>query len=166
MNRRAMGGLVGLLGASMCVAADATVEETLQARWTAAYNSGDAASLGAMYATDARLQQGYCPVVAGREAIEEFWRGDLGDGTTKTYLELEDSLSLDGVLYVSGSYAVEIPATDSAAARRTGGTYSQIWGHEERTGWTIHRETWSNLACADIVVEPPPSAAPEPTTSI
>ena len=167
MHRRATYGLAGMLAGGLCMANDASVEETLSARWTEAYNSGDIEALGAMYAADARLQQGYCPIVAGRDAIENFWREDAGEAATKTYLIVEDTLSVDGLLYLRGHYAVEVGETPAAEARRVGGTYSQVWRHEDATGWTIHRETWSNLACADIVVEPAPSErepAAEPGT--
>lgn len=161
MKRRATCGLAAMFVSGLCMANDAALESALQARWTEAYNSGDIKALGAMYAADARLQQGYCPAVTGRDAIEAFWRADLGEAVAKTYLLLEDSLSVDGLLYLRGNYAVEIAGAPGADARRVGGTFSQVWRHEDATGWTIHRETWSNLACADIVVEPP-SAGGQP----
>jgi ketosteroid isomerase-like protein len=155
MDLRLACALSGVAVSSLALAAEAPLEVRLSARWTAAYNSGDMAALGAMYAIDARLQQGYCPLVTGRDAIVAFWRGDLGDSSTKTHLEIEDTLSLDDAMYVSGSYAVEIAGTQTESARRVGGTYTQIWRHEEATGWTIQRETWRNLACAEVTVEPP-----------
>src|SRR5688572_28519035 len=102
MGLRVLVALTAVLVSTICSADDVAVEETLRARWTAAYNSGDVAALSAMYAADARLQQGYCPIVAGRDAIEAFWRDDLGEGAAKTYLEVEDALSLEGALYLSG----------------------------------------------------------------
>lgn len=155
-------GVASALVGTVCFADAAAVEASLSARWTAAYNSGDIAALSAMYAVDARVQQGYCPTVTGRDAIEEFWRSDLGDGTTKTYLEIEDTLNADGLMYLGGRYAVKIAATSASAARRVGGTYTQVWRHEDSTGWPIHRETWANLACAEVVVEPPKTPEEEP----
>ena len=162
MTCRVLCALTGALIAMATSADEPSVEKALQDRWTAAYNSGDVEALSAMYAADARLQQGYCPMVAGRDAIEAFWRDDLGEETTKTYLEVEDTLAFEDGLYLRGTYAVEIAATHEVEARRVGGTYSQIWRHDEATGWTIHRETWANLACADIVVKPPANAESAP----
>lgn len=155
MRSRVVFALASVLVGTVCSANDSAVEVALQARWTAAYNSGDATALAAMYAADARLQSGYCPAIAGRAAIEKFWRDDLVEGTTTTQLEIHDALAFEGALYVSGKYAVDIAATPAVEARRVGGTYTQIWLHEEGRGWTIHRETWGSLACADIVVKPP-----------
>lgn len=146
--------------------ADNAVEESLRTQWIAAYNSGDAEALSDMYAADARLQQGYCPIVVGRDAIEDFWRDDIGDGTVKTDLKIEDTVRDDGMMYLRGSYAVEV--VGAPAGRRIGGVYTQVWRHDDATGWTIHRETWTNLACAKISVEPSPSeeAGPEASTAI
>ncbi len=139
---------------------EAPLEHTLGARWTEAYNSGDIEALSAMYAADARLQQGYCPAVEGREAIEAFWRGDVGEGTSTTHLEVNDSLSVEGLIYVSGNYAVEV--TDGAEPpNRTHGTYVQIWRRDDAARWTIVRETWTNLACAKIRLHSEPGEAVE-----
>lgn len=154
MKRHIILVCVVFLAGNVGAVADNGVEEGLRTRWLAAYNSGDAEALSEMYAADARLQQGYCPTVVGRDAIEQFWRDDIGDGTAKTHLEIEDTLSHDGMMYLRGSYAVE--TLGGPTERRIGGTYTQIW-RLESAGWTIHRETWTNLACAEVRVEPPPA---------
>lgn len=146
-------GLALVLLGSASLADDLRVEETLRARWADAYNRGDIDALGAMYAADARLQQGYCPVVTGRDAIKAFWLGDLGGGTATTHLRVEDTFRAEDLVYVSGTYAVEF--TDAEAeAGEMGGTYLQIWRRLGSEDWVIFRETWTNLACAKIHVEP------------
>lgn len=152
-------GLVGGLLGVPCTANELPVAETLRARWADAYNSGDIEALSAMYAADARLQQGYCPVVAGRDAIKAFWLGDMGDGSATTHLRVDDAFRATDVVYVSGTYAVEftVPAEgQDAEGERShmAGTYLQIWQHDGASGWTIRRETWTNLACAEIRVRP------------
>ena len=128
-------------------AAEGTVEETLRARWTDAYNSGDVKTLSAMYASDARIQHGYCPAVTGRDAIETFWSEDLSEGAPRTHLEIVDSFSLDEVIYLSGNYVVEV---EGSTEPHTGGTYTQIWRRDGASEWTIYRESWTNLACAKL----------------
>lgn len=158
-NALVLGLVGGVLGFSSA-ADELPVAETLRARWAAAYNTGDIEALSAMYAADARLQQGYCPVVAGRDAIRAFWLGDMGDGSATTHLRVDDSFRATDVVYLSGTYAVEFTVAaegqDAAEAQRSqiAGTYLQIWQHDEAAGWTILRETWTNLACAEIRVRP------------
>lgn len=141
--------IAGILVSFACSAAEPSVEEALRTRWTTAYNNGDFAELAAMYATDARLQEGYCPAVVGRDAISDYWRGDLGGGAT-THLALDDTFSAGDLVYLSGKYSVEV----EASGKTVGGTYLQIWRHAGPAGWTIYRETWTNLACAEIVINP------------
>lgn len=156
-----LSSIAGVLFVSTTRANDQPLEVTLPGRWLAAYNSGDIEGLGAMYAADARLQQGYCPVVEGREAITKFWRGDMGDGTSTTRLEVVDTFMADDVIYLSGNYAVEFGQAD-APRKQFGGAYVQIWRREGASDWSIVRETWTNLACAQIHVGPDEDADEAP----
>lgn len=155
--------VIGWLSALTAFAAGADsppVGDTLRARWITAYNSGDVEALGAMYSADARLKQGYCPVVHGRDAIEAFWRDDMSEGGVTTHMRVEDTFSTGDLVYLSGSYAVEfVDKTDEPAS--IGGTYLQIWRRGEAADWTIFRETWTNLACAEIRVGPNDEEATE-----
>ncbi len=154
-------GLALFGGLLACAAAGSTIEETLGARWTAAYNSGDIAALGARYADDARVQHGHCAAVIGRGAIEEFWRGDMGEGSARTHLSVVDSFTLEHLIYVSGQYAVEVEGVPVPHI----GTYMQIWRRaDSATSWSIHRETWTNLACTQTTgdAEPPADERTQP----
>jgi ketosteroid isomerase-like protein len=141
--------LAGVVWNMTCGAAEPSVEATLRARWTEAYNAGDVAALAALYAADARIQEGYCPAVVGREAIASYWHSDLGSGAT-THLGVDDTFSAGDLVYLSGKYSVEFEQGGKSLV----GTYLQIWRHSAEAGWTIHRETWTNLACAKIVIDP------------
>lgn len=151
--------LVALIGALSVPAAsaDGGVATALSARWMSAYNSGDLKELAAVYAVDARVQHGYCAPVHGREAIEDFWEGDVGEPGTQTSLEVVDSFQSADVVYVSGTYAVREPeATDTPI----GGKFIQIWRRNGSSDWLLFRESWVNLACikVDAGSEPPPLA--------
>ena len=142
-------GLVALgLGVfAHSVSADDTTAETLSARWMSAYNSGDLEALAAIYATDARVQHGYCPAVLGRDAIAEFWDGDVVEGA-ETQLYIVDSFELDELVYVSGRYAVNDPHISEDGP--VGGTYTQIWRRSAGTEWSLYRESWVNLVCVKV----------------
>ncbi len=138
--------LTVLTVACVTAAAQQPIEVTLSARWTEAYNGGDAAALGAIYAPDARLVHGYCPPVDGRDAIEEYWRVDLGGGGLSTRLNIADTFSSGDVTYISGTYTV----TQESEPGEISGRYTQIWRRDEHAGWTLYRESWLNLACLEI----------------
>jgi ketosteroid isomerase-like protein len=138
------------------VAQEAVLEEQLIARWTAAYDTGDADTIGAVYAADARLRQGYCSDVAGRDAITEFWRSDLGDGGLTTRLDVADSFETSELIYLSGTYRV----ADAGAGESYAGSFTQIW-RDDRGVWSVYREFWSNLACVDVEIAPSPGHGPE-----
>jgi uncharacterized protein (TIGR02246 family) len=131
-----------------CLAAgDRTTADALSARWMAAYNSGDARALAAMYATDARMQEGYCQPVDGRDAIEAYWKDDVAEGGLRTRLYVHDTFELDELVYVSGDYSVEGPHADSP---RVGGAFTHIWRRGGDSEWRLYRESWANLACLKL----------------
>lgn len=136
--------------------ADNRVEDELTARWVAAYESGDALTLAEIYASDARVQDGYCPSVEGKDAIEHFWRTDLGIGQpSSTRLEITDSFSTGEFVYMSGMYTVD----DGGELAPIAGRYSQIWRRQGDQEWLLYRESWINLACANVSRSPTPAEA-------
>jgi uncharacterized protein (TIGR02246 family) len=56
-------------------------------RFMEAMERGDAASVAALYAEDAVVLPPDGPMVSGRSAIEEFWRGLMGAGARGVNLE-------------------------------------------------------------------------------
>lgn len=152
-----IGTTAALLLTAVCLpgaaSAAGAVEEALSERWTSAYNNGDLSALTALYAADARIQHGHCSPVAGRIAIEDFWRADIAEGGLRTELEILDSFTLDDLVYVSGNYAVKV-SQGSSAAKVGGGTYTQIWRRESASEWAIHRESWTNPSCLKIKLPP------------
>ncbi len=75
MLRGAMVSLcVGVLVAGPALAQSKAAIQQLNDKWTAAFNKGDAAAIGAMYAEDAYVLPPGSDTVKGRSAIEAFWR--------------------------------------------------------------------------------------------
>lgn len=156
-----IGALLAAIVASTCLpgtASDRGFADELSERWVAAYNSGDIETLGAIYASDARLHNGHCPVVVGRTEIERYWDTDMGEHPPQTRLTVLDSLMVDDIAYVSGSYEVESTGPEGRTHPPVVGAYSQIW-RREQGGWTVHRESWTNLSCVELKLRRDPDAA-------
>jgi ketosteroid isomerase-like protein len=135
----------------------------LSARWMSAYNGGDAKELAAMYAADAQVRHGYCAPVHGRDAIEAFWTNDLAAGGLTTELNVVDSFEHEGLVYLSGEYAVVDPSIEDAPI---GGTFMQIWRRSGKgADWRLFRESWVNLACVRTPSENEPGEADDASPS-
>jgi uncharacterized protein (TIGR02246 family) len=65
---------LGALGPGPALAQSKETVQKLSNRWAAAFNSGDAAGVAAMYAEDAYVLPPGGPMVKGRSAIEAFWK--------------------------------------------------------------------------------------------
>jgi ketosteroid isomerase-like protein len=126
---------VAACGQSSSQATNAAGEST--AAWTKAFNAGDATALAALYADDARSLPPGGMAVVGRNAIERYWRDDLGEGGLTTTLNPVDVVAEDDLVHVEGTYDVKGKAGVDLAA----GQYQQMW---RRIGnqWLVQREMW------------------------
>jgi ketosteroid isomerase-like protein len=107
------------------------------ARWSKAFDSGDPAALGALYADDAHSLPMAGIALAGRSEIESYWRTDIGEGGVTTTLTASDALAQGDLLHVEGTYQVK-GGNDVELAK---GQYQQLW---VRAGdsWQVQREMW------------------------
>jgi uncharacterized protein (TIGR02246 family) len=64
-------------------------------RFMEAMERGDAASVAALYAEDAVVLPPDAPMVSGRSAIEQFWRGMMGAGARGVNLAALVAISLN-----------------------------------------------------------------------
>jgi len=114
---------------------DAVSEPT--AAWVVAFNAGDPAALAGLYAEDARSLPPGGPPVTGREQIESYWRGDIGEGRVTTTLTPVDAVAQGDLVHVEGTYQVQ----GDKGIEVAGGQYQQLW---TRAGgeWRVEREMW------------------------
>ena len=107
-------------------------------KWQAAFNSGDAAGLAALYAEDGVLHPPNSAPVDGREAIEAFWTVVLQSGGT-TELTVNN-------IYAMGESATETGmwvGADADGAHTDHGHYTIIYKKVDGM-WQIAYDMWNS----------------------
>ena len=114
---------------------DPKMAEQMTSRWTTAYNAADVPSLMALYDNDAELSTQPEGSVAGKPAIESFWKSDFGASKPSTTLTLTDVYVAGELAHLEGEYNV------LEKGITTKGRYVQLWMRDGNE-WRIHREMW------------------------
>jgi uncharacterized protein (TIGR02246 family) len=149
---------VGLLALSACqkatvdvAAVEAEAKSGVQ-KWAAAYNSGDADAIAALYAENAVVMPPGTPALVGREAFRAWVATDSANakaaGITLAIEEGEVGVSGD-LAWHSGAYT----ANDASGAAVDGGSYMEVLQNFDGT-WLIIRDIWNSDR------PPAPAAAP------
>ncbi|MBV8889272.1 MAG: SgcJ/EcaC family oxidoreductase [Alphaproteobacteria bacterium] len=100
--------------------------DKLNEAWAAAFNKGDAAAVAGMYADDAVLLPPGSEMIAGRAAIEAFWR-DAGKQIGDIKLTAVDVMPLgDGVGREIGTFTA-MSKENPAQSQPIVGKYVVIW---------------------------------------
>jgi len=100
----------------------------------------DYRGMAALYTENAKVLPPDAPIVTGRPAIEEFWRGaanslGLTDATLKT-IDLE----------VSGDFACEVgEANLKLGTGQAMVKFLVIWKRGGDGQWQVHRDIWNNM---------------------
>jgi uncharacterized protein (TIGR02246 family) len=126
----------------MAQTTSATVREAISganAHFMAAFARGDAAGVAACYTSDAQLLPQHSAEVAGRPAIETYWRGAVQSGLTRVRL---DTLEI----YGEGEFATEVgryTLLAGADAEADHGKYVVLW-RREAGHYLLHRDIWTS----------------------
>jgi steroid delta-isomerase len=142
-SRILQAALVTVAAVALASCARAPVEDMaaaneVTAAFAAAYDAGDAAALGALYADDAHSIPPGTDEIQGRRAIEAYWRTDIGSGATRTTLTATGSIAHGDLLNVDGTYEVTAKEGDVTLAR---GQYTQLWKRIDGA-WRVAHEIW------------------------
>lgn len=137
------GALVALLMLSSAVHAgsDSEAIEAANRSWEAAYNSGDAAGLAALYTSDGALLPPGGTRVEGRQAITDFWAGAMASGLANVRLETVELEVLGDFATNVGNLAATVPAEDGSTVPVTG-KFIVVWKRDGDT-WRLHRDIWN-----------------------
>ena len=127
------------LGAGSAFGQSKAAIQRLNDAWTSAFNSGDSATIAAMYAEDAYVLPPGADIVKGRAAIEAFWKQaaqQLGDAKLTTI----------DVLPLGRSAAREIGTvtlkTKTQPPQEIVGKYVVIWRKNGRD-WKLSTDIWN-----------------------
>jgi uncharacterized protein (TIGR02246 family) len=126
------------LGAAPAFGQSKAAIQKLNDAWTAAFNSGDSATIAAMYAGDAYVLPPGSDIVKGRAAIEAFWKQavqQFGDAklTTLDVLPLGRSAARE-----IGTVTLKIKAQPP---QEIVGKYVVVWRKMGRD-WKLSTDIW------------------------
>ena len=111
-------------------------------RFMEAMERGDAASVAALYAEDAVVLPPDAPMVSGRSAIEEFWRGMMGAGARGVNLETLRLAGSGDVLHEVGRATITIQPeggeTDTLVVK-----YVVVWERDPAGGLALAVDMWN-----------------------
>lgn len=111
--------------------------------FAAALNAKDAKAAAALYTEDAVLIPPGEPLVRGREAIEEYWRGaiELG-GVRDVSVETMDALSSGSLGYETGTFVLTANGPDGEAVIDRG-RYVELLRREPDGRWLSTHGIWN-----------------------
>jgi len=111
--------------------------------FAAALNAKDARAAAALYTEDAVLIPPGEPLVRGREAIEEYWRGAIESGGVRDVsVETMDALSSGSLGYETGSFVLTANGPDGEAVTDRG-RYIELLRREPDGRWLSTHGIWN-----------------------
>jgi uncharacterized protein (TIGR02246 family) len=139
MIRKILLPLALLLMAGPALAQSKATIESLNGKWVAAFDKGDAAALAAMYTPDAYVLPAGAPMARGREAIGTFWAKatqQLGDAKLTTLDVLPLGLTAAREI---GTFSFR---TKAATPQDVVGKYVVVW-RKIRGRWLLATDIWN-----------------------
>jgi len=110
--------------------------------FVAAFNKGDAATVAALYALDAKLLPPNGPIVEGRANIQTFWAAGITAGLKLWSLTPTDVTVAGNLAIETGKYVTTVPAAGDTTVSDEG-KYVVVWRREGR-GWKIIRDVFNS----------------------
>ena len=111
--------------------------------FAAALNAKDANAAAAQYTEDAVLIPPGEPLVRGRQAIEEYWRGAIEVGGVRDVsVETMDALSSGSLGYETGSFVLTATGPDGEAVTDRG-RYVEVLRREPDGRWLSTHGIWN-----------------------
>jgi len=135
--------------AALCVAVvlpghaqDKAAFQALADQWAEAFNKGDLAKVGQMYAEDAVLLPLDVAMVRGKDAIQAYWKKEAErTGDLKVTVTDVKPLGTDAAhtvftstIKTKGAQAQEIPGKGATLAQKAGGDWkivSHVWNRDQ-----------------------------------
>jgi len=119
-----------------------------------AFNRGDFAAIGALYAEDAIAFPPQSGPVEGRPAIEAFWKSTRDLGIRSVERNVIDAESAGNLAVETGREVLRVQPVGPAEAL-VHLKYMLVWKKQKDGSWKVYRDIWNNMPAA-------PSAAMTP----
>ena len=111
-------------------------------RWNAAFNSGDAAAVAALYTDDGLVLPHTHAIVRGPIAISDFWAGMISAGIKDHGIELLDAQDAGELAYSSGRWWASGVGEDGKPLRYQG-TIVTVLRKQRNGSWKTCLHTWN-----------------------
>jgi len=122
---------------------DAEAIQTLADEWTAAFNTGDVAGLMACYTEDAVRMPPAASAYAGKEAIEEAFRGLFEQFTAELKWPTDEIVVADDWAFHRGTYTASLTPVAGGKVIEEAGKVVVIFQRQPDGSWKIAREIWN-----------------------
>jgi ketosteroid isomerase-like protein len=104
-----------------------------------AFSAGRADVIARVYTTDAEQYVPEAPVVRGRPAIEEAWKGTVGHGGNRLRIEADEVEQEGDRAHEIGRFTISSPDGSVLAAAK----YLVIWGRGADGEWKARRDIYN-----------------------
>lgn len=115
-----------------------TIEE-MDAKFSEAFNAGDAAAIAAMYSEEAIVMPPNHESVQGTSAIQEVFSGFISMGATNLTLKADEVMGAGDLVIETGKYSLSLPG-----GLHDSGKYLVVWKKAADGSWKLHRDIWNS----------------------
>jgi ketosteroid isomerase-like protein len=130
--------------------------ESVNARYTAAFNKGDVAEFVKVYSADGTAMPPNGTAVHGRAALAEWWQGGWEAGVRNIRLTTLEVFPHGNEATEIGRYQIDLQSPEGATVGGDQGKYIVLWKRDPQGQWKWHRDIYNS----DLPLTPPAGAAP------
>jgi uncharacterized protein (TIGR02246 family) len=115
--------------------------DAANAKWTEAFNKGDAAAVAAFYTEHATALPPGGPMTNGRAAIQSLWQGAIQSGVKNITLKALKVDQFGNAAREIGEFTLDEPNAQKQTVH-VEGKYVVLWRHV-RGGWKLDTDIWN-----------------------
>jgi uncharacterized protein (TIGR02246 family) len=123
--------------------ARADIDEA-NARFSKAFERGDAKALAGMYTPDAIAFPPDSEMIRGNEAIGQFWKATRNSGVKSVVLRTLDVGRSGNLAYEVGTASLTIQP-EGKEGTTAAAKYVVVWKRQSDGSWKLHRDIWNSL---------------------
>jgi len=115
--------------------------DAANAKWVAAFNKGDAASVAQLYTEHATALPPGAPMAKGRAAIQAFWQGAIQSGIKNASLKALKVDQFGSAAREIGEFSLDAPDAQKQTVHVVG-KYVVLWRHSGND-WKLDTDIWN-----------------------